>query len=149
MLTLATPLYHCCAVVTPPFVETWEDFGNTDTVLGFSILLVILLIIIFLALPRRHIAGLPSNSPSFTVNTFLRLSISRSGQYIAGFSAFHCRCSSIQNPAPALSPKKLTNWVVCQEVFGFDIDAQRMRKKSSERKRQERNFTTFTRVAVY
>lgn len=45
--------------------------------------------------------------------------------------------NSNQNPVPVLSQKKLTNWAVCQEVLGFDIDTQRMRMKLPERKRVE------------
>ena len=31
----------------------------------------------------------------------------------------------------------LTNWSVCQEVLGFDINTQRMRMELPERKREE------------
>lgn len=59
----------------------------------------------------------------------------------ATFSAIsdHLRMfgSSNKNPVPILSQKKLTNWAVCQEVLGFDIDTQRMRIKLPERKRLE------------
>ena len=45
--------------------------------------------------------------------------------------------NSNQNPVPVLSQKKLTNWAVCQEVLGFDIDTRRMKMKLPERKRVE------------
>ena len=44
---------------------------------------------------------------------------------------------SSDNPVPVLSQKKLTDWAVCQEVLGFDIDTQKMRIKLPERKRKK------------